>query len=125
MFYVCIATQEDPPRIMYPEHFIDKSERDKRSAQLKYECYNHDGAIWYLYEGEECIESAIARGKAQMIEGETEEDCQTRIDALCLKSAKSSKSVLTEPEIDNTPEWFKQGYSSQSEMDLYTKGRKK
>ena len=120
MFYVCIAGDELPLRVMYPEHFIEKIDADKRAKLLALECYIHDGTMWGLYQGEEPIESTIARGSAPKIDGETQEDCKIRLDALSLKAAKSSKSKLTAPEIDDVPEWFKQGFHNKAEMDLQT-----
>jgi len=108
MFYVCIVTEDEPYRTMYAEHFLEQVDRDKRAYYLKGECYHHDGASWKLWQGEEPFESVIARIHAPIIEGETAEDRQKRLDALALEAAKSSTSVLCEPEIDDRPEEFRE-----------------
>jgi len=133
MFYVCIATEENTPRVMYPEHFTEKIDRDKRALQLKFECYNHDGALWKLWGSDsEPFEAAMARSTAKPMESETVsagddqetidskvQAFQKRVDALALTASKASKSKLTAPEIDDVPQWFKDGFQNQADWELY------
>ena len=118
MFYTCIATEDKKPRILYSEHFVDKEEMEKRAKQLQGECYNHDGAMWKLYKGEECFESAYAKSIAPIIKHESDDTRQNRLNMIGLEASKTSVSVLTDPEIDDVPQWYKQGFNSQEEMDF-------
>lgn len=86
---------------MYEEHYEEKEYRDDRVSLLRYECYRHDGAMWKLYIGEECFESAYARQNAPEMDGERPEVRQERIERLAINAGAKTKSVLTQPPIDD------------------------
>ena len=117
MFYVAIATEETPPRVMYPEHFAEKIDRDQRAYFLKSECYTHDGALWKLFCSDtEPFEAAYARATAVPLDSEKvvqgddaetiaskQEAFKIRVDAVALEAGTASKSKLTDPMVDDRP----------------------
>lgn len=127
-FYVAVVTNENPPRIQFPEHYEKKEDRDQRAEMLKSECYTKEGVPWLLWTGDEPFEAVMVRTTTPPTEDEipakddTAEQAQAkfdaykaRVDALAAKAAESTTSVLTDPPIDDVPLWYKLGYQNEAQ----------
>lgn len=121
-FYTALINEDG--RIEFAEHYADKKVRDDRAKTLELEAAirgEADGK-WLSWVGDEPYEVIKAREEYIRLHPITTdtpmEERQKILDETIDYGAKASTiSVLTEPPVDDRPEWYKAGFQSQAEYD--------
>ena len=97
MYYIAVVNNGESK---YAEHYEVDEARAMRFNGLRLQAIQ-EGPGWAVYAGEEPYEAWWARQTAERFPGELQENFLERRELAALVAGDSTKSVLTEPMIDD------------------------